>query len=214
MTSPSHWLDSFKIFIALLALVNPLGTIPVFISLTSHQTERERKRTIHIAAVSVASVIMVSALLGQAIIAFFGISIASFQVGGGIIILLMSVSMLNAQIGAARSTPEEASEAELRHSIAVVPLAIPLLTGPGAISTVIVYAEKVQHWYQWAGLAGSAVALAVLTWIAFNLADPISRALGRTGINIATRLMGLILTALAVEFIVDGLLKLLPGLAH
>ena len=94
----------------------------------------------------------------------------------------------------------------------MVPLAIPLLTGPGTISTVIVYAQKADHWYQYFGLIGSGVAIGVLTWVAFKLATPITRVVGRTGINVATRLMGLILAALAVEFIAEGLLTLLPGL--
>ncbi|WP_374336144.1 MarC family protein [Leeia sp.] len=205
-------LDSLKTFVALLALVNPFGAIPFFVSLTTQQNEREKRRTIKIAAVTVAMVIIVSALLGRSIIAFFGISVASFQVGGGLIMLLMSISMLNAQMGGSRTTPEETSEAELRHSIAVVPLAIPLLTGPGTISTVIVYAQKADHWYQYLGLIGSGVAIGILTWVAFKLATPITRVVGRTGINVATRLMGLILAALAVEFIAEGLLTLLPGL--
>ena len=94
-------LDSLKTFVALLALVNPFGAIPFFVSLTTQQNEREKRRTIKIAAITVAFVIIVSALLGRSIIAFFGISVASFQVGGGLIMLLMSISMLNAQMGGA-----------------------------------------------------------------------------------------------------------------
>ncbi|GGD95731.1 MarC family protein [Caballeronia grimmiae] len=205
-------MDLFKSFISLLALINPIGAIPFFLSLTAQQSDVEKRNTIRVACISVFCVIAVTALLGQQIIAFFGISVGSFEVGGGIIMLLMAISMLNAQIGNARSTPEERMEAEERNSVAVVPLAIPLLTGPGSISTVIVYAANAQHWYDRFGLVVLGGIIAALCFGALNLAEPIARWVGRTGINIGTRLMGLMLSALAVEFIVDGLKALLPTL--
>ncbi|KVL33400.1 YchE family NAAT transporter [Burkholderia sp. MSMB1835] len=205
-------MDLLKSFISLLALINPVGAVPFFLSLTAQQTDAERRRTIRIASVSVFCVMTVTALLGQQIIHFFGISVGSLEVGGGIIMLLMAINMLNAQIGNTRSTPEERDEAELKDNIAVVPLAIPLLTGPGSISTVIVYAASAHHWYERAGLVAIGAALAFLCFVAMRLAEPIANWIGRTGINIATRLMGLMLSALAVEFIVNGLRALLPAL--
>ncbi|RQT86423.1 MarC family protein [Burkholderia cepacia] len=205
-------MDLLKSFISLLALINPIGAVPFFLSLTAQQTDIERRRTIRIASVSVFCVMTVTALLGQQIIDFFGISVGSLEVGGGIIMLLMAINMLNAQIGNTRSTPEERHEAELKDNIAVVPLAIPLLTGPGSISTVIIYAANSRHWYERAGLVAIGAALAFLCFVAMRLAEPIANWIGRTGINIATRLMGLMLSALAVEFIVNGLKALLPAL--
>ncbi|KVC65115.1 YchE family NAAT transporter [Burkholderia stagnalis] len=205
-------MDLLKSFISLLALINPVGAVPFFLSLTAQQTDNERRRTIRIASVSVFCVITVTTLLGQQIIDFFGISVGSLEVGGGIIMLLMAISMLNAQAGNTRSTPEERHEAEQKDNIAVVPLAIPLLTGPGSISTVIIYAANSRHWYERAGLVAIGAALACLCFVAMRLAEPIANWIGRTGINIATRLMGLMLSALAVEFIVNGLRALLPAL--
>ncbi|WP_150699563.1 YchE family NAAT transporter [Pandoraea terrae] len=205
-------MDAFKFFISLLALINPLGAIPLFISLTDQQTPVEKRHTIKIAAISVALVVAISGLFGESIIRFFGISIASLEVGGGIIMLLMAVNMLNAQVGNTRATREEQHEAEARPNIAVVPLAIPLLTGPGTISTVIIYSGRAQHWTQVASLVAIGAALGAVCWLALRLAGRIEGWLGRTGINIGTRLMGLILSALAVEFIVDGLKILLPSL--
>ncbi|CAH2791507.1 MAG: UPF0056 inner membrane protein YchE [uncultured Caballeronia sp.] len=201
-----------KSFISLLALINPVGAIPFFLSLTTDMSSSEKAGTIRIASISVFCVIAVTALLGQQIIAFFGISVGSLEVGGGIIMLLMAINMLNAQVGNARSTPEERHEAEMKNSIAVVPLAIPLLTGPGSISTVIVYSASVVHWYDRLGLVVIGAVLAGLCFGALMLAEPIARWVGRTGINIGTRLMGLMLSALAVEFIVNGLKALLPSL--
>lgn len=206
-------MDSFKLFVALLALVNPLGAVPIFISLTEQHTRAERKKTIVTAAISVGVVIVVSGILGEQIIDFFGISIGSLQVGGGLIILLTALNMLNAKAGGARSTPEEESEAETKHNIGVVPLAIPFMTGPGAISTVIVYAHNMNGWLQYLGLLLAAMAMAALVMMALSMAGRIARLLGQTGINVATRLMGLILSALAVEIIANGLIRLLPALA-
>ncbi|AKM00108.1 MULTISPECIES: YchE family NAAT transporter [Burkholderia] len=205
-------MDLLKSFISLLALINPIGAVPFFLSLTAQQTDIERRRTIRIASVSVFCVMTVTTLLGQQIIDFFGISVGSLEVGGGIIMLLMAINMLNAQIGNTRSTPEERHEAELKDNIAVVPLAIPLLTGPGSISTVIIYAANSRHWYDRVGLVAIGAVLALLCFVAMRLAEPIANWIGRTGINIATRLMGLMLSALAVEFIVNGLRALLPAL--
>jgi multiple antibiotic resistance protein len=112
-------MDILKSFISLLALINPVGAIPFFMSLTAHQSDVERRKTIRIAAISVFCVIAVTTLLGQQIISFFGISVGSLEVGGGIIMLLMAINMLNAQIGNSRSTPEERHEAEQKDNIAV-----------------------------------------------------------------------------------------------
>ncbi|RZT32432.1 YchE family NAAT transporter [Cupriavidus agavae] len=205
-------MDTLKSFISLLALINPIGAIPFFISLTSQQTEAEKLKTIKTASIAVAIVVGLSALLGQQIIAFFNITVASLQVGGGLIMIMMAMNMLNAQAGRTKATPEEEDEAEAKTSVAVVPLALPLLTGPGSISTVIVYAGKTDHWYELLFLVAIGVVLGFVVYGTFRAADPIARVIGRTGINIGTRLMGLILSALAVEFIVDGLKTLLPVL--
>ncbi|MBV1777001.1 YchE family NAAT transporter [Burkholderiaceae bacterium DAT-1] len=207
-------MDALKTFISLLVLINPLGNIPMFISLTANQTHKERRKTARIASIAVMMVIIVSGFLGDWIIRFFGISIPSFQVGGGILILLVSISMLNAQIGNARQTNEEKVEAEHKANIAVVPLAIPMLAGPGAMSAVIIYAQRIQHWYEYLYLIAGATGIGILIWLALSLADPISRAVGQTGINIATRIMGLLLSAISVEFMVNGLIQLIPALGR
>ena len=206
-------MDAFKIFIALIALVNPLGVLPMFISLTQDFTPAQKQRAIRTAAFTVALVIGTCALLGEQIIKFFGISTASLQVAGGLLILLMSLSMLNAQPSGAKTTAEERDEAEHKDTIGVVPLGIPLLTGPGAMSTVIVLAGKSNHVSDYVALIGSGVVIAALVWLTLQMAQPIARFMGRTGINIATRIMGLLVAAVAVEFIVEGLKTMLPALA-
>ncbi|MBI5846973.1 MAG: YchE family NAAT transporter [Nitrospirae bacterium] len=201
-----------KIFTTLLAIVNPLGAIPIFISLTGTMASEERRRIINTASITVVVVLIVSALLGKPLLDFFGISIASFKVGGGILLLLMAISMMQATYAQTKQTREEEAEAEEKGSIAVVPIAMPLLAGPGAISTIIIYADASPHVLHITLLIISSVLVAGLTWIALNIASPLRRVMSKTAINIATRLMGLLLAAIAVEFIAGGLTVLFPGL--
>jgi multiple antibiotic resistance protein len=205
----------FKPLVALLAIVNPIAIVPFFIHFTQNLSRAERQRTIRISSFTAFVVIAVSALAGLKVIEFFGISIASFQVGGGTLLLISALAMLNAQ--PAESKPADVVEGEQKivsgASIAVVPLTIPLLTGPATISTMVIYAERTQHWWELAALVGYGVVVALVTFVTFSAAGTIARWLGRTGINVMTRLMGLILSALAVEIMADGLVKLFPVLA-
>jgi multiple antibiotic resistance protein len=203
----------FKPLITLLAIVNPLAIVPFFIHYTQDFTPEQRRRTIWISSFSAFAVIAISALLGLQLLAFFGISLASFQVGGGMLLLTSALAMINAQPAEAKSNAEEMQDAAARASIAVVPLTIPLLTGPATMSTVVIYADKAQTLWQLGMLVGYGVVVAAATALCFALAEPIARVLGKTGINVMTRLMGLILAALAVEVMSDGLTKLFPALA-
>jgi multiple antibiotic resistance protein len=207
--------DLLKPLIALLAIVNPIGVIPFFIHFTQGFSASQRERTIRVSAFSAFCVIATSALAGIRIIEFFGISLASFQVGGGMLLLISSLQMLNAQPAEGRKedVKEGDSKVDAGDSIAVVPLTIPLLTGPATISTMVIYADKTRHWWQLAVLVGYGVVIGLAVWVAFKLSGRIARVLGQTGINVMTRLMGLILAALAVEVMSDGLVKLFPVLA-
>jgi multiple antibiotic resistance protein len=202
-----------KPLITLLAIVNPLAIVPFFIHYTLGFSARQRRRTVAISALTAFAVIAVCALAGLQILAFFGISLASFQVGGGMLLLMSALSMLNAQPAEAKATRDEVDDAASRASIAVVPLTIPLLTGPATMSTVVIYADQAKTFWQHAALVGYGVVIAAATALCFTLAEPISRVLGKTGINVMTRLMGLILAALAVEVMASGLVRLFPALA-
>ena len=205
-----------KPLIALLAIVNPIGAIPFFISFTTGFSRQQRERTIRVSAFSAFLVISISAVAGLRIIEFFGISIASFQVGGGTLLLISSLQMLNARQAetSAEDVTEGASKADAGDSIAVVPLTIPLLTGPATISTMVIYAERTRHWWQLGTLVVYGVVIGVAVFLDFSASGRIAQVLGRTGINVMTRLMGLILAAMAVEIMADGLLKLFPVLSQ
>ncbi len=208
-------MDLLKPLIALLAIVNPIGAVPFFLAFTQGLTPAQRQRTLRVSAFAAFCVIAVSGLAGLRIIEFFGISIASFQVGGGMLLLISSLHMLNAQ--SAEGGKDDVAEGHARgdagDSVAVVPLTIPLLTGPATISTMIIYAEKTRTFWEHAVLVGYGVVIGGVTYLAFMASGRIAKVLGRTGINVMTRLMGLILAAMAVELLADGLVKLFPILA-
>jgi len=208
----------FKPLITLLAIVNPLAIVPFFIHYTQGFSRAQRRRTIWTASFSAFVVIATSALAGLKILEFFSISLASFQVGGGMLLLISSLNMLNAQPAEAKPHTNEmeegAEKAAMGASIAVVPLTIPLLTGPATMSTVVIYAEKAKTFWQLSTLVGYGIVIGIATALCFALAQPIARVLGKTGINVMTRLMGLILAALAVEVMADGLLKLFPAISR
>jgi multiple antibiotic resistance protein len=205
------WHRYAQIAVALFLLADPVGAIPIFLALTRDQTKEERNHTAFLAAGTVGAVLVLFAFAGVPLLQLFGIRVASFRVGGGILILIMAISMMFAS--PTPSISKEAIEAVGRHDLAVVPLGVPLIAGPGVISSVIVYAQQSSNAIDKAFLVLIIGFLATSIWIALRLAQPASRLLGRNGINVIVRLMGLLLAAIATEFISVGLVQLLPGLA-
>ena len=204
--------EYLKIFVSLLVIVDPLGAVPLFVTLTAQHAPDERRAIARTASIACAAVFVATIFIGKSILSFFGISIASFKVGGGVILLLMALEMMQARQVLSKHTPEEDREAEFREEIAVVPLGIPILAGPGALSSLIIYAEAARGPLHLAALSLCCVGTALLIWISLLIADRMSRYLGQTGINIVIRLMGLIVAAISVEFIAGGMATLLPGL--
>lgn len=203
----------FKFFIGLFALVNPVGIIPVFISMTSYQSAPVRNKTNLTANLSVAIILLTSLFLGDAILQLFGISIDSFRIAGGILVVTIAMSMISGKLGEDKQNKQEKSETAIRESVGVVPLALPLMAGPGAISSTIVWGTR---YYSWVHLVGFSIAIAIFAlccWGLFRIAPWLVRWLGQTGINVITRIMGLLLMALGIEFIVTGVKALFPGLA-
>lgn len=202
-----------KITISLFAIVNPIGSVPIFISATDGWSKTDRAKTARTVAMTVFIVLVLSAFIGDGILDFFGITIPSFQVGGGILLMLISISMMHGKQGGTRQTAEEAQTLAEREVIAIVPLSIPLLAGPGAISSMILNAQQHPSFWGHMSMMIPAFIISGLIWLVLKLAEAISHQLGTIGINIVTRLMGLILAAMAVEFIAHGLRGLFPQLA-
>lgn len=205
--------EYLKFLAALISIVNPIGAIPVFIKLTESQSLDERLRTCRRSAVTTALVLLVSLAIGEAILVFFGITMASFRVGGGILIMLIAIAMLHAQTSQTRHTDEEVQDSMERDTVAVIPLGIPLLAGPGAISTIILNAQRYSSASHYLILVAEILIVSMTVWLSLRSAPLIASLIGRTGINIVTRIMGLIMTAVGVEFIASGLKQLFPILA-
>ncbi|QWF71440.1 NAAT family transporter [Methylomonas paludis] len=207
-----HWNEYLQLSAGLISVVNPIGVIPTFIALTENRPALERKHIAFICAASVATVLLFALVVGEPILHLLGISLASFRVAGGILVLLMGISMMYATHDRSRHTPEELAESYERDSVAVVPLAIPLLSGPGAISTIIVYAHSQQSWSHYLLVTAVIFSVASLVLAVLLTAPKIAGVMGHTGMNVVTRVMGLLLASIAVEFIAKGLQALFPGL--
>jgi multiple antibiotic resistance protein len=198
-------------YVSLFSIVNPLSAIPIFTGLTQGVPRVELRKITRQTSLSVFLILTMSYLAGEAVLRFFSISVASLRVAGGVLIFAMAWSMLQATVSRAKQTTEEAAEAPERQSIAVVPLAMPLLAGPGSISLMIIIAGRTDGLMNHGIIVLGTALLALTTWIVLLTAGPIAKALGRTGLNVATRFMGLILAAIAVEFITSGLLEIFPS---
>ena len=200
-----------KFFVGLFAIINPLGLLPVFVSLTGHMQPDERRKTNTTAHIAVMVILMVSMCMGQLILDGFGISLASFRIAGGSLITLIAWSMLQGKLGEVKHNKQEKGELAARESIAVVPLALPLMAGPGAISSSIVYASQ-KTLPQMAGMFVVVVAFACCSWLIFRAAPLLFKLMGNTGINVVTRIMGLIMMSLGIEIMVAGIKGVFPGL--
>lgn len=197
-----------KIFLSLFAILDPIGIIPIIIAFTYGLTAQKRARVGRLASLSVVGILLVALLIGEWVLEFFGISIHSFRVAGGILLLLMSITMLFGNKDT--PAPNDSVDGDATSSIAIVPLSTPLLAGPGAISTLILDAHKGHGIGHYAVLSLEIVILGIMVWLTFLVAPWISQRLGRIGSDIFSRLMGLILAAIAVEFIAGGLRGLFP----
>jgi multiple antibiotic resistance protein len=205
--------EYLRFAVTLTAVLDPFLAVPLFLTLAANQGARERVVLVRVVAITVFAVLAASALLGDSILALMGASLAAFRVGGGLVLLLMSLAMLNAQVGGVRQSEEEAAELESGEVRGLVPLAIPLLAGPGAISTTIIAAERGAGIGHLAAILGVIAAVSLLTWLVLRAANAIGERMSKTGLNIATRLLGLLLAAFAVQTMAEGLRELFPGLS-
>lgn len=206
------WTEYTRFFTALMVILDPFAAVPFFLSLTQGYERAEKARVARVTAVTVALVLIITALSGDSILKLMGTSLASFRVGGGIVLIVMALSMLKAEPNRVRATLSETQEAGSKASIAVVPLAIPLLAGPGSISNVIIEMHRSTVPYHTGFVISVILLISAILWLVLRLAAPIGAFLGQIGINILNRLFGLILTAIAVEIISNGLKQLFPSL--
>ena len=199
-------------FIATLtAVLDPFLAVPIFLAVAAARDARSRRRLANAVTLTVFAVLAGAAVFGEALLKLLGASLPAFQVGGGLVLLLMALAMLNAQAGGMRQSRAELEELESGELSGVVPLAVPLLAGPGAIGTTIIAAQTGGAAHTTALLGCIALVCLVLCGV-LRLADAVGQRMGTTGLNIATRLLGLLLAAIAIETMADGLKVLFPGL--
>jgi len=214
MTHLPIWTEQIKYLVGIFAILNPFGAIPIYLSMMTDRRPEVMHRTAFKASVAVAIILTLAVWSGDSLLSFFGIGIPAFRIAGGLLVLLIAIAMFGAKTSPARHTDEEQAEGEAKDDIAVVPLAIPLLAGPGAISLAIVDAHQAGNITGKLTFNLGIISVVMIVWLVMRLAEPIGKRLGTGGLNIATRVMGLLLAAMAVQFMADGMLELFPGLSR
>ncbi|HEY7371071.1 MAG TPA: MarC family protein [Polyangia bacterium] len=195
----------------LLLVVDAPGVIPLFLAMTGGDSAAHRRRTALRAALMSGVLLAAFAALGDAIFRILGISLGAFRIAGGVLLFMLAVDMLRAQPSRQRTSPEEEAEGVNRPDVSIFPLAIPMLAGPGATSTVMVLISRAERAWQYAILYAAIVFTTLATYALLRSAAMVERRLGRTGMNVLQRVMGLILAATAVQFVVDGAASVLPS---
>ena len=207
-------LKTFGVFVvAMLTITNPIGSLAIYAGMTGERSEPDKKALAAKAACAIALILLIVTWSGSHLLEFFGLTIHAFQAAGGLIILLLGLSMLHSAPSAQQHTPAEDKEASIRNSIAVVPIAIPIVAGPGAITTILLETQKYPGMAEKFSISLVCVFIGALFWICFHFASPIAKRLGVSGIAVVTRIMGMILAAIAFGMLTEGIKGLLPGLA-
>ncbi|VAV96154.1 MarC family integral membrane protein [hydrothermal vent metagenome] len=189
-------------FVTLLVIIDPIGLTPVFVALTQGISPAQRRTIALRACLTGTGILMVFAAFGESVLGFIGISMHAFRIAGGILLFLTALEMLFERRTKRRETRNEEED---HPDPSVYPLAIPLISGPGAITSVILLAGEQPGWIGWAGIVAVLMVIILLVYLMFLTAGLFERALGKTGINVITRLLGMLLAALAVQFVLDGL---------
>lgn len=200
-------------FPAIFSIVDPFAVIPVYLAMTANDTPEQKRSTALRASVTVFLTLTIFGLAGGLIFRFFGISLGAFKVAGGLLLFLTAIDMMQAKNSRTRSTPEEEEEGIQKADVAIIPLAIPLLAGPGSMAMVMVMMTKHKDWWFSFPVLISIFLTSVITWLMLRGARYIERHLSKTAMNIMMRVMGLILAAIAVEFVMSGIKESFPTLA-
>jgi multiple antibiotic resistance protein len=191
-------------FSAIFFVVDPFAVIPIFLAMTEGDSDAKRKDMARRACLVAGGVMAVFAMFGGVIFRVFGISLPAFKVAGGILLLITAIDMLRAQPSRTRSSPVEEEESAQKEDIAIVPLAMPLLAGPGAIATSVVVMGRAKHLWYSAIVVACIAATSLISYVMLRAGPRINRVLGQTGVGVLGRIMGLMLAAIGVQFLFDG----------
>jgi multiple antibiotic resistance protein len=204
--------DTVKFLVAMIIMMNPLGSLSIFLQLTHKFTLPHQRKTAIKCGLSITILMVITIWIGSQILDLLGITIASFRVAGGIILLLTGLSMLQSKESPISHTPEDDVAAEERSSIAIVPLALPIIIGPGAISTLVIASNDYSPYIHKAWLSLLCVILALGMFIILYYGAIIGRVVGESVMKVITRIMGMIIMAIAVGMLANGLIGLIPAL--
>lgn len=207
------WTFLLKSVVGLVAVTDPLGVVPIFLSVTRGQRPAELRRVALMTTLTVLITLTTFALIGQGILWLFGVTLPALRVGGGLLLVVMALPMLQGLMSPGKQNATEAAEIAERQSVAFVPLGIPLLAGPGAISAVMLLAQQAESASRMAGLATAIIVTTLLVFVALRLSGRLQRYLGPTEQAIINRLVGLIMLVMGVQFMADGLIGFFPLLA-
>jgi multiple antibiotic resistance protein len=201
-------------FATVFVVVDPFAAVPFFLALTGKESLERRRETARRAATAAGLILVVFSLTGAVVFRLLGISLGAFKIAGGLLLLIMAVDMLRTRPSEARITAGEVASGAEKEDVAIVPLAMPLLAGPGSIASVVVLMVRAREESFWLGaiVLAAVVATATLAYLVLAWASRIDRVLGKTGLNILERASGLLLAAIAVQFMIDGVGESLPGL--
>jgi multiple antibiotic resistance protein len=189
-------------------LVDPFAALPTFLAVTAGANAQRRRKMAWKASVTALVVLSAFALAGQYIFKMFGITLPAFEIAGGVILLLIGLDMLEAKRSPTQESHEEAAAAARKEDAGIVPLGIPMLAGPGAITSVMVLVGQVQNLWQMLAILASILITAAICYLVLGNSDRVARALGETGVRILVRIMGLLLVSLAVQYFVNGMADL------
>lgn len=196
-------------FAAVFSIVDPFAAAPVFLAMTPEDTDQARRRMAGLAAIVSGAILLLFALLGNRIFELFGITLPAFRAAGGVLLLVLSLDMMRARSGPVPSSPEEKQEGLEKADVAITPLAIPLLAGPGAISTVSLLGSHSKSWVHLGIVAGAIAATSILSFAILANSSRLMKLIGQIGMKVVTRLMGLILAGIGAQFILSGVKEFL-----
>lgn len=204
--------DTVKFIVAMIIMMNPLGSLSIFLQLTERYSRKHQRQIAINAGIAMAVILLVTVWTGKGFLSLLGISIPAFRFAGGIILLLMGLSMLQSKESAISHTPSDNEAAKEQHSIAVVPLALPIIVGPGTISTVIIFVGDFYQSVYKLSISVICAALAFAMAAMLYFAHPIANFVGPAVIKVVIRIMGMIIMAIAVGMLAEGLMGLFPAL--
>ncbi|MBI4575726.1 MAG: NAAT family transporter [Planctomycetes bacterium] len=208
-----HELATFAVtaFATIFSIVDPFAAAPVFLAITPADTDVSRRRMARLASLVAGGVLLVFACLGHRIFEFFGITTSAFRAAGGLLLLVLAFDMMRARENPKTPSPEERQEGIEKADVAVTPLAIPLLAGPGAISTVTLMSTEARSWVHLAIVAGAIVLTSLLSWLILANSSRLVRLIGQIGLKVLTRVMGLLLAGMGAQFVLAGTREFLRG---